>query len=123
MNEEWRDVVGFEGCYQVSNKGRVKSLPRYVRGRYSPRLIKGRYLSQGGTARYPYVTLCLDTEETYVYVHRLVGYHFVSGKTPDRSDINHIDGDKTNNVYTNLEWVTRKENIHHAQAIGLRRKA
>lgn len=59
-----------------------------------------------------YMRVYLDCKDTYL--HRLVAEYFVEGKTEERNQVNHIDGNKKNNDYTNLEWVTNQENMHHA---------
>jgi hypothetical protein len=114
MTEIWKDVVGYEGLYQVSNLGRVKSY--YQKNGVigdRPRLLSGKIDKDG----YVEVRLCNGGKVTYVRVHRLVGSHFLSG---DGSlQINHKDGNKANNRSDNLEYVTAKENSVHAHATGL----
>lgn len=120
-NEEWRDVVGYEGLYQVSNLGRVKSLTKLVRYKgkkprvYYEKIIKNYKTSSG----YRFVFLYRDTKSAQIYVHRLVAKAFLQN-LDNLCDINHIDGCKTNNSVDNLEWCTRSENIKHAYDKGLR---
>lgn len=108
-NEELKDIVGYEGMYQVSNLGRVKSL------KFGKNLI----LKSGFSAK-GYLLLKLsknNTSKTF-RVHRLVAAAFI--KNPHKkSDINHINGIKDDNRVENLEWNTRSENIQHAFSIGL----
>lgn len=79
-------------------------------------LLKPDYNRTG----YKRVTLCKGGVTKRVFVHRLVAEHFLDApKSPD-CIVNHIDGDKTNNHYTNLEWTTHKENLRHALDTGLR---
>ena len=121
-NEEWRDIVGYEGCYQVSNLGRVKSLPRHLMyddGRayfYPEKVIKNQRVSTG----YRCVTLYGVNGRRQHYVHRLVAIAFIPNLNA-ANDINHIDGCKTNNIASNLEWCSRSENIKHAYDMGLNR--
>ena len=101
MEETWKDIEGYEGLYQVSNLGRVKSLR-------SGKLLK-QYINHQG---YSQVTLSLNNVRCLKRVSRLVGYAFLS-KTDLQTQINHIDENKLNNSVDNLEWVTPKYNINH----------
>lgn len=115
MTEIWKDVVGYEGLYQVSNLGRVRSLDTHDR---LGRLRRGRVLkdSNNGTG-YRMVNLKHDGKQRMRTVHRLVMETFVPNN--DDLEINHIDGDKSNNTLVNLEWCTRSENVTHAVKLGL----
>ena len=105
--EEWRDVAGFEGLYEVSNLGNVRSVhkPDGRRGR----LLKPNRLRQG----YLQVTLYLDGKPHWRKVHRLVGFAFIDNPF-GKPDINHKNGIKHDNRAENLEWVTKSENGLHA---------
>lgn len=106
--EEWKDIEGYEGLYQVSNLGRVKSLPRYW-------VRTERILTKKG---YPYVRVCLfkGTKRTYLSVHRLVAEAFIPN--PDNKPIiDHIDGNPNNNSVSNLRWVDFKENSNNPISI------
>lgn len=116
-NEEWKDIPGYEGYYQVSNLGRVRSLDRAVRGGgrnpgtvFLPgRILKPRKHSRG----YLRMTLSKEGINSEFYIHRLVCTVFFGGIPKDR-EINHINGNKTDNRISNLEIVTRRQNTHHA---------
>ena len=113
MSEEeiWKPVVGYEGCYEVSNLGRVRSLDREVRGESnSVCLRKGRILKPGATWGYLYVTLCSEGKVKHCRVHRLVLAAF---RGESELDVNHINHVKADNRLENLEYVTVKENISH----------
>lgn len=122
----WQDVEGYEGLYQVSNEGQVRSLDRVVtqqnRTGYAPltRVYKGRLLkSRADCDGYFYLSLCKDGKQVTKRVHHLVAKAFCSGYF-EGACVNHKDGDKQNNHYTNLEWVTIAENNVHAYKAGLK---
>lgn len=119
-NEEWRDVVGFEGSYQVSNLGRVRSVDRIVRGRSNcTRHIKGKVLRPAdNSSGYLICGLTRHNEQSMHPVHRLVAHAFL-GPRPKGFEVNHKDGHKPNNVDTNLEYVSRSDNLKHAFRLGL----
>lgn len=123
MNEVWKDIKDFEGLYQISNFGRVRSLDRWVNnssnGGYN---LKGRVLAnKKGTNDYSLTCLSKEGKQYYFLVHRLVGLHFIEMpehvKESQRQEINHIDEDITNNHVDNLEWVTPKENMNHGTRV------
>lgn len=119
-NEIWKDVVGYEGLYEVSNLGGVRSAGRLARGRSdSMRLLKPRVLKPNiGTTGYYFVNLCKHGRQRSTRVHRLVAEAFIAnpGGLPF---VNHKDGVKTNNRMDNLEWCTCQYNTLHAHRIGL----
>lgn len=120
MTEEWRDVAGYGGRYQVSNLGRVRSLNRtIVQSNGKTQARRGRLLKPRPTkAGYRQVHLYEEGAGANQYIHRLVLDAFV-GSAPDGTECNHKDGDKTNNHVDNLEWVSHTENIRHAYDNGL----
>ena len=122
MNEKeiWKPITGYEGKYEVSNLGRVKSLSRIINqknGRH--RRIKERILIPGRMGNYHGVVLCNDDGMKKCYIHRLVCAAFIGDPIGERNVTNHKDGDKFNNRVSNLEWVTYAENLNHAYQYGL----
>ena len=114
MIEEWRPVVGYEGLYEVSNTGRVRSLDRYVKSKgESYWLRKGKMLSPAKDKNgYLKVNLSCNGKNNIIRVHRLVTEAFLPN--PDNlPEVNHKDEDKTNNNVENLEWCNRKDNINY----------
>ena len=118
-NEIWKDVIGFELLYQVSNLGRVKSLSRTVDGKLnSKRVLLERILSDRDNGRgYRVLELYKDDKRYFKKVHRLVAEAFIPNPE-NKPEVNHIDTDKTNNNDWNLEWVTGKENSQHIYNAG-----
>lgn len=119
MLEVWASVPDTNNVYQVSNMGRVKSVDRYAPNRWGPIFRKGKMLSPATDKNGYLMVLLYDNEKKprAKKVHRLVAYAFV-----DRGvgcHVNHIDGNKANNLASNLEWVTRQENMQHALRSGL----
>lgn len=118
--EIWKEIKGYEGYYSVSNKGRVKSLERVVphdEGR-GERVIKERIITNWVSNGYHNVSFSVDGKVTKHKVHRLVAAAFIPNHE-DKFTVNHIDGDKTNNEVSNLEWATLSENNKHAYDTGL----
>lgn len=112
MQEIWKDIKGFEGLYQVSNMGKVKTFNWR-------NCHKIRFLNTFDTDGYLRVCLTKDKKQHKVLLHRLIAEAFIPN--PDNKEyINHIDGNKRNNSVSNLEWVTPKENVNHAIKYGLR---
>ena len=108
-DEEWRDVVGYEGLYQVSNRNRMKSLHYGVEKLHMLYPNKNGYLTVG---------MNKDGKKKNFIFHVLVAQAFVPN--PDgKPEVNHIDGNKQNNRPENLEWATRRENMQHASKTGL----
>ena len=121
--EEWRDIKGFEGLYQISSYGRVKSLERTVwngKGYYkkSEKIRKGYDNGDG----YLYVNLCKEGKRKQYRINRLVAMAFIPNPN-NLPEVNHKDGNKLNNRADNLEWATRSENQKHAYKIGLQKSS
>lgn len=118
MKEIWKDVEGYEGLYQVSNLGNVKSLSFGARNIRKSNVHKLLKLSPTNCGYYK-VQLYKNGKSKMLYVHRLVATAFIPN--PDKKpQINHIDGNKANNASYNLEWATSSENMRHAINHGLR---
>lgn len=120
INLEWRDVVGYEGYYQVSNYGQVKSLDRYVEYRNrGSRIHKGKLLKpQYGNCRYMQVGLRKNKVNTRKLVHRLVAEAFIDNPQV-KSCVNHLNSERTYNNVINLEWTTHRENTRHSINAGI----
>lgn len=104
--EVWKDIKGYEGLYQISNFGRVKSLPRMMKNRKCEEIIKTPSVLPKG---YLKVSLCRNGKTKYCFIHRLVAEAFIPN--PDNLPcVNHKDCNTSNNNVHNLEWVTYKEN-------------
>lgn len=119
-NEIWKDIPDFEGLYQVSNLGRIKSLDRLMLNpskftKNPLRKLKGRILKIR-VDKHGYCTVTLYSEGTpkLCKIHRLVAQVFIHNSTPEtRTQIDHIDGNKINNTVLNLKWVTSQENANN----------
>lgn len=119
----WEDIKGFEGYYQISNNGEIKSLSRTRLGRGNkPIILKEKILKpQIINSGYLKITLKKESKEKGYLVHRLVALHFINNPF-DLPEVNHLDGDKINNNDWNLEWTNSKGNKKHAWELGLYRK-
>jgi hypothetical protein len=117
--EKWKNIIGFEDSYMVSDLGNIKSIERLVNCKNeSKRLIKERILKPNiGTNGYKYVNLEGKTK----YIHRLVALHFIKNEKK-LSDVDHINGDKLNNNINNLRWLSHFENSSIANK-GICRKS
>lgn len=117
MEEIWKDILGFEGLYQVSNMGNIRSVERTVMFGNQQRTVKQLLLRPFKKNNgYLVVKLYKDRVQYTVYVHRIVAMVYCEGYFEDM-DVNHKDGIKDNNVYSNLEWCTRSENIKHSISV------
>jgi hypothetical protein len=114
--EIWKDIVGFEGLYQISNYGNVKSCKRLVNAKSGQRLVNERLLSLGKDRDgYLMAILCQDGIKKTVKIHRLVANAFID-MIEGKNLVNHIDSIKSNNIVSNLEWVSSLENICHSKS-------
>ena len=119
--EIWKDIKGYEGIYQASNMGNIRSLyfynNRYKTKHYRKKLMKQSEDKQG----YKIISLSKNKKQKTYKVHRLIAQTFI--KNPDdKKEVNHIDGNKSNNEINNLEWCTRSENQIHAYKNKLQRQ-
>lgn len=112
--EIWRGINGFRGLYEVSDFGRVRSLPRGPKGR--ERIIGSDSNS------YSKVTLSIGGKSYCKNIHSLVAEAFLPSPSEGKWCVNHIDGNKSNNHSSNLEWVSYRENNIHAYATGLSKR-
>lgn len=126
MTEEWRDIYGYEGCYQISNVGRVKNLKRAVQNRSCMAIKRERIMKLSvDKDGYYKVCLCKNNIKQTRFVHRLVATAFI--QNPNQYPvINHKDENKKNNNPNNLEWCdvkynTNYKNMPHRRANNLRK--
>jgi hypothetical protein len=112
--EIWKDIVGWEGKYQISNWGRVKSVSRKVCNailcRTQPEQIMVLSKNNNG---YMYILLRNKQIRKKYYIHRLVAEAFFVKKNPESDQVNHKNKNRTDNHYSNLEWCTQTENCAH----------
>ncbi len=124
MQEEWKDIIGYNGKYQVSNFGNVRSTDRYYRqdngkGFESEHLYKGKMLKPFYTERgYKRIGLSQKGKVKYYTIHKLVAMAFISNPN-NLPQVNHKDGNKENNKVDNLEWCDSIYNNRHARIMGL----
>lgn len=123
MKITWNDIERFKGLYQVNNIGEIRSIDRYlITKNHRKMFLKGKKLKQSlDRYGYKYVILNKSNRGFYRRTHRLVAEAFLSKPSVLHIEVNHIDGDKSNNQLKNLEWVTRIENIQHSIKIGIRK--
>ncbi|MBZ9633045.1 NUMOD4 domain-containing protein [Clostridium sp. FP1] len=116
MPEVWKDIKGYEGLYQISNTGKVKSLNRLdnVGSHHQERILKPCLSNKG----YLFVGIYRNCKRKPVYIHKLVAQYFTDNSY-SKVQVNHLDGNKQNNLLNNLEWCSPSENIRHAHKNGL----
>jgi len=113
MKEIWKPIKGYEGLYEVSNLGRVKSLPKNGNG-FKEIILK----SGNSTGGYKFVVVNKRKKKNFaIKVHRLVAFAFIPNPE-NKPCVNHIDSNPLNNRCENLEWCTHKENMKHAVEFG-----
>lgn len=124
MSEVWRDIPGYEGLYQASTEGRIRSLTRQITqiGRWGTpftRTVKGRILRPGRYCPSGHVSVVLGRGSNGSPVHQLVMLTFVS-PAPEGQEVRHLNGDPTDNRLDNLAYGSRTENILDVYRIGKR---
>jgi hypothetical protein len=121
LQEIWLPVAGYEGAYEVSNFGNVRSLDRFARSHSNcEKWLTGKVLKTKPSGKgYRSVNLSANNVISTKYVHTLVAQAFI-GDRPEGLHINHIDGNKLNNCVDNLEYCSPKDNARHAVKTGLR---
>lgn len=120
MTEEWKDIPGYEGLYQVSTTGIVKSYDKIrfdYRHPINGRLYKSIILRPLKLREYVGVRLTRNYKEATYPIHRLVALTFIPNPS-NKPYVNHIDFNTLNNNVTNLEWCTQLENVHHTMKHG-----
>jgi hypothetical protein len=115
-NETW---ISFANGYEVSNTGNVRSIDRVIKTAKYPMNLKGKMLKPAIDKKgYKRVAIMVDGKLITLKVHRIVAKAFIDNVN-DKPQVNHIDGIKTNNHVSNLEWMNNSENIQHAFDNGL----
>ena len=115
MTEVWKNIKGYEGRYQISSLGKVKSLKRQVKFGRSKRFVEEAILNPTDNGQgYKIVGLRKDGKRKNFYVHRLVAETFIPN-TLGLEYVNHIDFNKSNNCINNLEWCTQKDNVNYSK--------
>lgn len=120
MEEIWKDIPGYEGLYQVSTLGKIKSLPKKWIVRNGGTHITKEFIRNGeiGRGGYLYINLCKRSKPKTFLIHRIIAQTFIFN-LGNKPCINHKDGNKLNNNVENLEWCTYSENHKHAYKLRL----
>jgi hypothetical protein len=121
MTEIFKDIIGYEGLYQISNLGNVKSLEKKLKNGNGYAVRKEIIMTPGKKENdYLFVYLCKNGSKKAFYVHRLVAIHYIPNPE-NKPEVNHKKSNKTDNRYFMLEWNTREENLVHSYKEGTRK--
>lgn len=113
FEEKWESIKGYENFYQISNFGNIKRLERKIPHLGSIRIFKEKILTPSLEKKgYLKIRLSINNKMESFKIHRLVAKYFINNIN-NLNQINHIDGNKTNNHFSNLEWVSNRENKNH----------
>lgn len=119
IKEEWKDIEGYEGSYQVSNLGNIISFKTGKGSNYTPTGILNIKLMIGkGRNAYLFFHACKNGIKKTIKIHQIVAKHFIPNPN-NYKEINHIDGNKLNNCVSNLEWCTRSHNCKESFRLKL----
>ena len=114
MKEIWKDIKDYEGLYQISSLGNIRSLNRIIKDKNKTYLLHGKILKLGIRNKYKVINLHKNNIRKSFQVHRLVAEAFIPN--PDNlAIVNHIDEDPINNNVENLEWCSQKHNVNHSK--------
>jgi hypothetical protein len=118
--EIWRDVIGYEGFYKVSNLGRIKSIDRIIPHSHSGCMTFKERIIKPAKNKGGYLIVILNKRGKTIAktLHRLIAISFINNDEK-KPQINHLNGDKLDNCVNNLEWCTQSENQIHAFKLGL----
>lgn len=120
MEEIWKDIKNYEGLYQISTLGRVRSFDRIVNSKNGGKQLKiGKILKPIKGEKYLMVDLSVNNRSHFRHIHRLVAEAFIPNPH-NYSIINHKDENKLNNVVSNLEWCTQKYNVNYGNSLKQR---
>lgn len=122
MQENFKPVKGYEGLYEISNKGTIKSIRRYLETKDDRKYLwGGKLLKPVINCRFGYKQIRLRKNNKYktIYIHKLVALTYLT-PIQGKNEVNHKDGNKLNNCVENLEWCNRQENVVHSIKNGLK---